>query len=845
MTPPGNVKDAPLPPPLRIGKGRGTTTTTTGEGSLDSPPASSSSGSGHPVEEVVLNVWSALGLFPPLLPSLKHKAGTGDAGTHYAAAQQRLEEEVRAAVVGEWLSRYLRYPASTAAPVARQANTKGRFSSSDRVGLVNALWELLFHMTSYCDVLSNASQSPPQRYCPHSGAAEGGAVHPSPSSFPWPGAGVDEDENDVEEGLALRRRCRLDYLRHPLPVLQWQACITRLAQMGYPRSYGFCQTPLYARVSELLLILLWLTKRFALVSIAELVALYDEEQQQEGGASLRSLLQLPAGAAAASASPMWPPSHFHLPGAVRAAQSQIRSLGLGLSGGQAVAASSQGSDDDDDGETSRPSGEGEEDSRDRRLSVAKRIRGLLGLQKMVWSALRRTADGLCEHATLLYRLQRCLHASSVTTSAAGSPLSSDSFFGFAAALSGSRKPQQQGRGPVVPSAYDRLLERLERVAQLPTRVHHRHAALVEVGARLTRLYFQGDAESGGGDEGEEVGEAPASPRLPPVLSSLCRPFLATALVSPFPNTTPTTSSRHQAPATSAPPPERERASAAAREVVAAAIQSDASIAEKAPNEGDDGDLGSLRRRFRSSVFIREGWTEAWSAAARRYCLLQQQQCEGEKDTLPHYRQGTAAEGSTQQEDEVVGRNMCRHYSLHAGLTAEIFQRLEVREQQRKRREEEEGEAAAAAAVPWEKPSVSPYSMPVAGRRGAPLLRRRKDDVKVVGWRDPGIGRSGSSTAVVHPCVVEQLERHLHTRQSPAELAPSSEGSSAQSEGRRVALLLQRYFFQPHEEGAPSTQLLPGDVQAEREEWERQREVQEEVRRAALEALHEGFGMRQV
>ncbi|CCW62997.1 unnamed protein product [Phytomonas sp. EM1] len=61
------------------------------------------------------------------------------------------------------------------------------------------------------------------------------------------------------------------WLRVPLSVLDWRLLVRCLAQMGYKRDQFYIQTPTHASPHELLLVMLWLTKQYQLVTVAEYV----------------------------------------------------------------------------------------------------------------------------------------------------------------------------------------------------------------------------------------------------------------------------------------------------------------------------------------------------------------------------------------------------------------------------------------------------------------------------------------------------------------------------------------------------------------------------------------------
>lgn len=62
-------------------------------------------------------------------------------------------------------------------------------------------------------------------------------------------------------------------LNTPLPIKDWYWVLRCVAQMGYQRNTFYLQTPTQSNPHELLLILLWLTQRYKLITVAEYVEL--------------------------------------------------------------------------------------------------------------------------------------------------------------------------------------------------------------------------------------------------------------------------------------------------------------------------------------------------------------------------------------------------------------------------------------------------------------------------------------------------------------------------------------------------------------------------------------------
>lgn len=419
-----------------------------------------------------------------------------------------------------------------------------------------------------------------------------------------------------------------------LSAEQWYETMLRLAELGYPRSDMFTQTLSHARPAELLLALLWCTKKYRLIALAEhavcrkrfpfvLKTIPSDRCVVEGGAA--GLLEKHLAQSTA-----WPPLTFDFCASKSFAQHQLLHL-LHMTDGSRSAATPIASSPS----FSPPRAP---------CSSTLLARRALGLKKLLWTALARIEKGLCERAMWYSRLNKamCLVSTDAQTGGGGAAASPRPIQPLEAFLSMPPAAGEKGKLDMErATAYNEAMEGLRWVSKLPRRVRDRCGSLQRLGEEVHQAFLKEAAtvcmpESAAGSLSSLAVEPWGSG-----FAANSRFFCAS-----------------MAPLCIGAATGRGARQFGTKKHVLRSMKEDLS---------DDFDAGEttqglreIRKRW-AAKHCTEAWQGKWKAAQRRRLL----EPPATASHLPLLEASSSV-------DETVRMNMRDHYSLHASLTAECL-----------------------------------------------------------------------------------------------------------------------------------------------------------------------------
>lgn len=103
---------------------------------------------------------------------------------------------------------------------------------------------------------------------------EGGLRLPAALAWRYPSDPPSDDRGTDSRAVGGSREMYGGLLHTPLPIQSWHFMRRCLAVMGYRRDAFYLQSPTSGNCHELLLALLWLTKRYKLIAVSEYIALH-------------------------------------------------------------------------------------------------------------------------------------------------------------------------------------------------------------------------------------------------------------------------------------------------------------------------------------------------------------------------------------------------------------------------------------------------------------------------------------------------------------------------------------------------------------------------------------------